>query len=191
MIHGHTGDATGDATQGEVIPAKPAPAESRSGLEIAREALAAAKADAKRRAAARPAAGRQARPADERRSSAGADGRDPQPLAGSIQRLVEGRGWSANVAVGGVIGRWEELVGAELAAHCVPESFAEGELVVRADSSAWATQVRWIAQRILARINEELGTATVTALRVLGPDRPSWRKGAISVRGRGPRDTYG
>jgi predicted nucleic acid-binding Zn ribbon protein len=181
----------GDISRGDAISAKPAPTAGRSGLEIAREALAAAKADAKRRAAARPAAGRQARPADERRSSAGADGRDPQPLAGSIQRLVEGRGWSANVAVGGVIGRWEELVGAELAAHCVPESFAEGELVVRADSSAWATQVRWIAQRILARINEELGTATVTALRVLGPDRPSWRKGAISVRGRGPRDTYG
>ena len=41
----------------------------------------------------------------------------------------------------GVFGRWAEIVGAEVAAHCEPESFADGRLKVRTDSTAWATQL--------------------------------------------------
>ena len=37
--------------------------------------------------------------------------------------------------------RWAELVGAEVGAHSRPESFADGKLVVRTDSTAWATQL--------------------------------------------------
>jgi len=124
-------------------------------------------------------------------SGARPDDRDPQPIGRSVDDLVGERGWTAPLAVGGVEGRWPEIVGADVAQHCVPESFEAGQLTVRADSTAWATQVRLLAPTLLARLNDDLGAGTVTHLQVLGPQGPSWKKGKLRVKGRGPRDTYG
>ena len=52
---------------------------------------------------------------------------------------VTDRGWQAPVAVGGVIGRWAAVVGEEIAAHCHPETFSDGVLTVRADSTSTST----------------------------------------------------
>ena len=88
--------------------------------------------------------------------------------------------------------RWALLVGTTNAAHSHPEGYADTVLTVRADSTAWATQLRYLAPRLVAMLNEQLGDGTVTLIKVLGPDAPSWKKGLRSVRdGRGPRDTYG
>lgn len=119
------------------------------------------------------------------------DGRDPQLVATSVDDLVSERGWSEAIAVGGVEGRWQQIVGADVAAHCVPEEFEAGRLTVRTDSTAWATQVRMLAPTLLTRLNDDLGAGTVTHLQVLGPQGPSWKKGRLRVKGRGPRDTYG
>ncbi len=125
-------------------------------------------------------------------SGARPDGRDPQALGGSLGRLVSERGWQRPVAVGGVLGRWPQVVGPELSAHCGPERFEDGVLTVRADSTAWATQVRLLAPLLLRRLAEELGGDVVTRLVVRGPSAPSWRSGPRIVSdGRGPRDTYG
>lgn len=105
--------------------------------------------------------------------------------------MVGERGWEVPVAVGGIAGRWPELVGAQVAEHCLPEGFADGVLTVRADSTAWATQVRLLAPTLVQRLNVELGSGTVRSVTVLGPSGPSWRKGRLRVPGRGPRDTYG
>ena len=120
------------------------------------------------------------------------DDRDPQLLDTTVGRLVDDHGWELDLRVHGVFGRWPELVGAEVAAHSTPESFDDGRLVVRTDSTAWATQLTLLAPTVVRRLNEELGHGTVTVIDVQGPRGPSWRKGPRSVRdGRGPRDTYG
>lgn len=127
-----------------------------------------------------------------RLSGAHPDDRDPQPIAGLVARLVDDRGWELDLRVRGLFARWEDLVGAEVADHCRPESFADGRLFVRADSTAWATQLRLLAPALVRRLNDDLGAGTVTAVEVQGPQQPSWRRGLRSVRdGRGPRDTYG
>jgi predicted nucleic acid-binding Zn ribbon protein len=119
------------------------------------------------------------------------DDRDPQAIGDTVERLVAERGWSDDASVGAVIGRWPDVVGEDVAAHCAPERFADGVLVVRADSTTWATQVRLLAPVLQRRLDEEVGAGVVVRLEVLGPGRPSWRKGSLSVPGRGPRDTYG
>ena len=120
------------------------------------------------------------------------DERDPQLLDSTLSRLVDDHGWALDLRVHGVFGRWAELVGDDVAAHCTPESFADGRLVVRTDSTAWATQLRLLAPTVVRRLNEELGHGTVTLIEVLGPHLPTWKKGRRSTRdGRGPRDTYG
>ena len=133
------------------------------------------------------------RPASRSRASgAHPDERDPQPLDTTVGRLVSDHGWELDLKVQGVFARWAELVGDEVSDHCTPESFADGRLVVRAGSTAWATQLRFLAPTVVRRLNEELGHGTVAVIEVLGPHGPTWKKGPRSVRdGRGPRDTYG
>lgn len=124
-------------------------------------------------------------------SGPGPSRRDPQLLGGIAARLVLQRGWTADVGVGGVVGRWAEIVGEQIAGHCQVENFDGGALVVRADSTAWATQIQLLLPQLEKRLAEEVGEGTVTQITVLGPGGPSWKRGLRSVPGRGPRDTYG
>jgi predicted nucleic acid-binding Zn ribbon protein len=127
------------------------------------------------------------------RSGARPDERDPQTLRRALDALVVARGWEAEAAVGGLVGRWAEIVGPDLAAHVVVETFDVdlGRLALRADSTAWATQVRWLLPTLRGRLQTELGAGVVREVTVEGPTAPSWRKGPRRVPGRGPRDTYG
>ena len=122
----------------------------------------------------------------------GPDARDPQPLGAALSRLVAERGWQEAVSVGGVMGRWDAVVGTDVAAHCRPETFEDGVLTVRADSTAWATQVRLLTAGLLRRLADEVGEGTVTKVVVRGPSGPSWRRGPrVAPGSQGPRDTYG
>lgn len=119
-------------------------------------------------------------------------GRDPELLGDQIERMIADRGWRTDVAAGSVMSRWPDLVGSQVAEHSAPVSFEDGVLTVRADSTAWATQLRLLTSSILGRLAEEVGPETVVELRVVGPSAPSWKKGPRRAPGmRGPRDTYG
>ena len=124
-------------------------------------------------------------------SGPGPDPRDPQPLGAVLAKLVKARGWQQPAAEARVFGEWEKVVGADIAAHCRPVKLESGELTVEAESTAWATQLRLLAARLLARIAGEVGNGVVTRLHIHGPAAPSWQRGPRRVRGRGPRDTYG
>jgi predicted nucleic acid-binding Zn ribbon protein len=163
-----------------------------SGIDLARAALAAARNQAQQYRAANPGRNAGRRDALTRRSGSGPDDRDPQLLGPAIARLIAERGWETPAAVAGVIGRWEEIVGDQVAAHCVPEQFSDGEVVVRTDSTAWATQMRLLAPAVLRRLNEQVGDGTVRRITVLPPSAPTWRRGRLRAPGsRGPGDTYG
>lgn len=153
--------------------------DGRAGLEHAREALSQAKADARRRGVmpGTPArGGRRSRTEPGRR----AHNDDPRPMSDVLGRFVADQGWRERAAVGAVFGRWEQIVGPDLAEHTRPESFADGEVVVRADSAAWATQVRLLAGSLVRRLNEELGHGTVASVKVTGPgtgEKLRWVRG--------------
>jgi predicted nucleic acid-binding Zn ribbon protein len=184
-------------------PSAPEP-DVRRGIDVARGALAAAKAEARRRglraggratstgADGAPENPRRRRRADtSSRSGAHPDDRDPQLLDASLDRLVADRGWETDAAVGGAMGRWPAIVGPQIAEHSTPVSFADGELVVAAATTAWATQLRMLAPTLVRQLAAELGDGTVHTVTVLGPAAPSWKRGALRIKGRGPRDTYG
>lgn len=193
----------GDDTPSDAPEAAVEPQETHdpAGLDLARGAARAAAAAGgdparprRRRTPGAAAGGDDVRRSRRRSGMSGArpDDRDPQPLDGELARLVASRGWDLDLRVHAVIGRWAELVGAEVADHCLPETFVDGRLVVRTDSTAWATQLKLLAPTLLRRLNDEIGDGTVTMIQVQGPQAPSWKRGPRSVRdGRGPRDTYG
>lgn len=136
----------------------------------------------------RPASGNKKR---RRWSGAGPDSRDPQPLGRLAGGVARERGWQAKIGEGTLFGMWDQIVGADIATHAQPISLRDKVLHVQAESTAWATQLRYVQAQIIAKIAAALGDGMVTSLRITGPKGPSWRKGERHVRGRGPRDTYG
>lgn len=134
---------------------------------------------------------RRPRPTGPQSSGAHPDDRDPMPLGAALDRLVDAKGWNTQVNIHLLLGNWPKLVGRVNAEHSAPEAFHDGVLTVRASSTAWATQLRLFAPQLVARLNADLGDGSVTRVEVRGPDAPSWKHGRRSVKGRGPRDTYG
>ena len=158
-----------------------------TGLELAQTVARSLGAQARTQRRPRPR-----RPVGPQVSGARADERDPKPLSDAVDRLVESKGWTTEINVHTLLARWGLLVGAANATHSSPEGYADTVLTVRADSTAWAAQLRYLAPQLVAMLNEQLGDGTITRIKVLGPDAPSWKKGRRSVRdGRGARDTYG
>jgi predicted nucleic acid-binding Zn ribbon protein len=165
-----------------------------TGPDLVRAALAQARAAARAKGVtpgAKPA--RRLRPV-EGRSGSGPDARDPVPFGAAIRRLVAERGWEDTTTAAGVLANWDRLVGPEISDHSRPESLLDGVLVLVAESTAWATQLRLMTTAIKARLRDQVGAGVVSSIVVRGPVQPDWRKGPRRVSGpgaRGPRDTYG
>lgn len=126
-------------------------------------------------------------------TSARPDDRDPARVADALVSLVTDRGWQAATAIGKIWGEWASLVGPTLAEHVKPEAFdrSTGKLTLRADSTAWATQVRMLSSQLRKRLQGEIPGELVSDITVLGPDVGPKQRGRLRVKGRGPRDTYG
>ncbi|MFW2512628.1 DUF721 domain-containing protein [Demequina sp. SO4-13] len=161
--------------------------------DLARQAMERARASARLRGAYRttPKAGRRRREEKRRSSRPFAPGRDPAAMSEAVDALLRRMGWTEQIEISGVMSRWREVVGDQIADHCEPLTFDEGVLTVKASSTAWATQLGIMSGQIRHRINEEFGRDIVRELKVSGPTARSWTRGQRTVRGRGPRDTYG
>jgi predicted nucleic acid-binding Zn ribbon protein len=183
---GGTADGAGDGDAPEL-------AELR-GPDLVRAALAQARASARAKGLAPGAKPSRRRRAADDRSGSGPDARDPLLVGAAIRRLVAERGWEDTTTAAGVIANWDKLVGPEIADHSQPESLVDGVLVLVAESTAWATQLRLLTRTMQALLRDRVGDGVVTSIVVRGPAQPDWRKGPRRVQGpgaRGPRDTYG
>lgn len=158
-----------------------------SGPDLVRKALSEAKAASRAKGTAPRQRGRRVVPL----SRVEGDSRDPVTFGSAITRLINERGWQETTTAAGVLANWNQVVGPEIADHCQPVSLVEGELILVAESTAWATQLRLLTKTLVARIRDHVGEGVVTTIVVRGPAQPDWRKGPRRVQGRGPRDTYG
>lgn len=118
-------------------------------------------------------------------------GRDPKGLGDVVDALAAQLGWTSALAQSDLLEGWRELAGEETAKHAIPDAIVDGVLVVRCESTAWATQLRMMRSELLVRIGERFPEADIQSIRFQGPDAPSWKRGPRSIPGRGPRDTYG
>jgi predicted nucleic acid-binding Zn ribbon protein len=103
---------------------------------------------------------------------------DPRPLTDSLdsllrslQRGVRPAAGSAK-AMGGVFGRWDEIVGEAVAARVRPVRLDGTRLVVEVSDPGWATQVRVLSEKLRERIRDVTGTDVETVeVRVATPRR--------------------
>lgn len=98
--------------------------------------------------------------------AAGNDGRSAPPArVGQILRaLAARRRWESNLVAARISAHWEEIVGKQIASHSHPVRLRGGVLVLRAESSLWAGEVRMLGAEIADRVNQLLGTETVTKI---------------------------
>ncbi|MGW2739174.1 DciA family protein [Streptomyces sp. NPDC001288] len=132
-----------------------------SGADLARQALARARAAAKTAPPARQRTPRRAR----REMGAG---RDPRPLGGIITNLSTEEGWADSLGAGNITDRWTDLCPTVYAHQTRPVGYDPdtGTLTISAASHTVAAGLR-LAQLSLAKtINDKLGRTVVRQLRV-------------------------
>ncbi|MEM1334393.1 MAG: DUF721 domain-containing protein [Actinomycetota bacterium] len=82
---------------------------------------------------------------------------EPVPITSSLDRMMKSLRGTDRRQVGGVFGRWDDAVGAQVAAHVRPVRLDQRTLLVEADTAAWATQVKLLASTIIDRLRAEAG----------------------------------
>lgn len=101
-------------------------------------------------------------------------GDEPVPISESLTAVVHslrpeaaapGAQRPSATAMGGVFGRWEEAVGAAVAAHVQPVKLDGTRLVVQVDDPAWATELRFLEATLKQRLLDVSG-AVVDVLEV-------------------------
>jgi predicted nucleic acid-binding Zn ribbon protein len=135
-----------------------------SGADLARMALAAARANAKNTPA--PAAKK------PRRSSrpARGEGRDPQGLGSILGRLTTEQGWDTAVNGGSILDQWATLC-PQYDGLVQPVHYDDttGRLDLRPASHVYAAQLRLLGGQLAKQINDKLGRPVVRTIRVLPP----------------------
>jgi hypothetical protein len=112
---------------------------------------------------------------------------DPSTIRAALVELAATWGVESPLETAQIFTRWETVVGHELAARCRPTSLKGGVLRVRMESAVWASELRYLADEIIQRVNREVGSRVVRELK-------PWvatRKEAEGPSGRGQKHRGG
>lgn len=90
------------------------------------------------------------------------DGREPARVGDGLDRLMHQLGGPTADTVTALFGRWDEMVGEQIAAHSRPVSLSGATLVVAVDDPAWGSQLRWMERDLGERLTEALGQPVTT-----------------------------
>jgi hypothetical protein len=133
-----------------------------SGIDLARAALAAARASAKSRPAQPQKKARTRRPSSGRRLG------DPMGLGAAIDSLMADHGWEPPEQGGSILDQWP-TVAPELVDKVAAVRFEHdtGTLHLRPVSPAYATQLRLHQTGILAKVQQAPSGRSVRALKIL------------------------
>ncbi|MGW6145583.1 DciA family protein [Streptomyces sp. NPDC055140] len=94
---------------------------------------------------------------------------EPVVLAAAISELLSESAWVMEADP--THGTWTEIVGEDIAKHVQPVGFdpSTGALRVRADSKAWASQLRFLSPQLVRRFKENGPLREVRSLQVEVP----------------------
>ena len=96
---------------------------------------------------------------------------EPVPITSSLDSVMKSLRGTDRIQIGGVFGRWDEAVGANVAAHVRPVRLDNGVLTVEADDPAWATQVKFLTSTITERLAAVAGVSIERVDVRVGPRR--------------------
>lgn len=143
------------------------PQAPESGVDLARQALAAARAAARQRGE-RPSGSRKAH---RTRTTRQPDGREPIGFQQLLANLITDRAWELPAAGGSLADEWPAIA-TDLAGHVALAGYdaATGELAVRPVSAPYATAVRLRTRQLIDAANQAVRSATaIRTIRILPP----------------------
>lgn len=91
--------------------------------------------------------------------------REPARVGGAIGRVLSELGHDMGSPALVLAGSWEEIVGAEIAAHAEPVGWHEGTLEVAVTSPAWSQHLQLRQVELLDAMAEILGANAPKSLR--------------------------
>ncbi|MDW8478405.1 DciA family protein [Streptomyces scabiei] len=141
-----------------------------SGVDLARQALAAAREGAKKNGGST----QKAKPKRSRTQVVRRNGREPLGLGTAITMMMTERGMVAPAAGGSVLARFGDILAAaapELAGHVQAVAFDAdtGRLDVAPEAPAYGTKLRWSTPKLIEAVNTTVPDANVRTLNVLTP----------------------
>jgi predicted nucleic acid-binding Zn ribbon protein len=89
----------------------------------------------------------------------------PRPV-GELADQILPAGWRERLRGSTLTDRWPDIVGADIARRSEPVRLAGRTLVVRVESQAWATQLRYLSEQIRHNAEEVLGRGQVREIRL-------------------------
>lgn len=95
-----------------------------------------------------------------RRPSPGGD----RPLGAALEAYLRAQGHGSALLLARILAAWPEVAGPEVAAHARPLALREATLVVAVDQPAWATQLGFLAETVLAGLADRLGQGVIQGL---------------------------
>jgi predicted nucleic acid-binding Zn ribbon protein len=91
---------------------------------------------------------------------------EPRLVGSALPQVTRRFGLASPQTLNAVFARWEEMVGSPLGHHCTPVALRDSVLTVTVDEPGWATEIRYLHDDLVRRINEVAGAGAVTRVEV-------------------------
>ena len=92
--------------------------------------------------------------------------KDPVHLRSVLEQLLKDFGTPDIKVVISVVDQWEEIVGPDLAKKVSAVAVSGSELIVRVDDPVWGSQISWLENQLLNKIESLIGAEKITSIRV-------------------------
>lgn len=100
------------------------------------------------------------------RGNPGGRSEGPQRLGRALDRLMGTLRAPSVDVLDSVFTKWAEIVGEAVAEHSRPVTIDGETLVISAEDSTWASELRWLENEIIARVAEVSGSDRISTVNV-------------------------
>lgn len=91
---------------------------------------------------------------------------EPKRVGDSLDGLARRLGAPAAASMSAVFTKWADAVGPAIAAHTRPVGLTDGVLTVAVDDPAWASQLRFLVNDLVAKVTSVAGPGVVGRIEI-------------------------
>lgn len=99
----------------------------------------------------------------------GKPGRDPNAFFGVLENFASTNRWNKQLSIAKLRSSWGSVVGTNIAQHCEISQIVNDVLIIRAQSTVWATQLSYLLPQLKKKINQNLSDIEIKEIKVIGP----------------------
>jgi predicted nucleic acid-binding Zn ribbon protein len=94
------------------------------------------------------------------------DAPEPRPVGDSLPGLARALGAPAPSLLNAVFARWEEIVGASIAANAWPLRIQDGVLRIGVEHPAWASQLTFLGPELVRKVAAATGETGIDKVEI-------------------------